>query len=49
MRAGASRHFVKVPPPSVQGVIGMALRHAFPMNGREPALKPFEDLLDRLN
>jgi hypothetical protein len=44
----SSRRFVKVAPPSVHAGIGDALRQAFHMDGELRSLRPFEDLLDRL-
>ena len=44
----AARRFVRVAPPSLGAGIGDALRHAFHMDGELRSLKPFEDLLARL-
>lgn len=44
----STRHYVKVPAPSVNAGVGDALRHAFHMNGEGASLKKFQDLLDRL-
>jgi hypothetical protein len=44
----SSRRFVKVAPPTVHAGVGDALRHAFHMDGELRSLKPFEDLLARL-
>jgi hypothetical protein len=44
----SARRFVRVAPPSVHAGIGDALRHAFHMDGEIRSLKPFEDLLARL-
>ncbi len=52
MRAQAdypTRRYVKVAPPSVHAGVGDALRQAFRMDGEARSLKPFEDLLARLN
>ena len=44
-----SRRYVKVAPPTVHAGVGDALRQAFRMDGEIRSLKPFEDLLARLN
>jgi len=52
MKAMAStsiRRFVKVTPPTVHAGVGDALRRAFQMDGELRSLKPFEDLLARLD
>jgi len=52
MKALAStsiRRFVKVAPPTVHAGVGDALRQAFQMDGELRSLKPFEDLLARLD
>ena len=49
MANGSVRRFVKVAPPTVHAGIGDALRHAFHMNVELRSLKPFEDLLARLD
>jgi hypothetical protein len=52
MKAMAStsiRRFVKVAPPTVHAGVGDALRQAFQMDGELRSLKPFEDLLARLD
>ena len=43
------RRFVKVAPPTVHAGVGDALRQAFRMDGELRSLKPFEDLLARLD
>ena len=48
MTPWADRRFVKVAPPTVNAGIGEALREAFHMDGEMRSLKPFEDLLARL-
>ena len=48
VRWAASR-FVRVSPPTLHAGIGDALRHAFHMDGELRSLKPFEDLLVRLD
>jgi hypothetical protein len=45
----SSRRFVKVAPPTVHAGVGNALREAFQMDGELRSLKPFEDLLARLD
>jgi len=45
----SSRRFVKVAPPTVHAGVGNALRQAFAMDGEVRSLKPFEDLLARLD
>jgi hypothetical protein len=45
----SSRRFVKVAPPTVHAGVGNALRQAFQMDGELRSLKPFEDLLARLD
>ena len=45
----SNRRFVKMAPPTVHAGIGDALRHAFHMDGEIRSLKPFEDLLARLD
>jgi hypothetical protein len=49
MANGSVRRFVKVAPPTVHAGIGDALRHAFHMNAELRSLKPFEELLARLD
>lgn len=49
MAPWTDRRFVRVPPPTVHAGIGAALRHAFHMDGELRSLKPFEDLLARLD
>ena len=52
MKAGvcnATRQFVKVAPPTVHAGVGDALRQAFQLDGELRCLKPFEDLLARLD
>jgi len=44
-----SRRFVKVAPPTVHAGVGAALRGAFALDGEVRSLKPFEDLLARLD
>jgi len=44
-----SRRYVKVGPPTVHAGVGDALRQAFRMDGEIRSLKPFEDLLARLD
>jgi hypothetical protein len=48
MQHWSTRRFVKVAPPTVHAGVGDALRHAFHMDGELRSLKPFEDLLARL-
>lgn len=48
MMPWSTRRFVRVAPPSVHAGIGDALRQAFHMDGEIRSLKPFEDLLTRL-
>ena len=45
----STRRFVKVAPPTVHAGLGDALRQAFRMDGELRSLKPFEDLLARLD
>jgi hypothetical protein len=45
----SKRRFVRVAPPTRHAAIGDALRHAFHMDGEFRSLKPFEDLLARLD
>ena len=40
---------MKVAPPTVHAGVGNALREAFQMDGEQRSLKPFEDLLARIN
>ncbi len=49
MASNGARRFVKVAPPTVHAGIGIALRHAFHMDGEMRSLKKFEDLLARLD
>jgi hypothetical protein len=49
MANASSRRFVKVAPPTVHAGVGNALRQAFAMDGEVRSLKPFEDLLARLD
>jgi hypothetical protein len=44
-----ARRYVKVAPPTVHAGVGDALRQAFRMDGEIRSLKPFEDLLARLD
>lgn len=44
-----ARRFVKVAPPTAHAGIGDALRGAYRMDGELRSLKPFEDLLARLD
>jgi hypothetical protein len=44
-----TRRYVKVAPPTVHAGVGEALREAFRMDGELRSLKPFEDLLTRLD
>jgi hypothetical protein len=45
----SSRHYIKVPAPTLHAGVGDALRHAYHMNGEGASLKKFQDLLDRLD
>lgn len=45
----SNSRFVRVAPPTVHAGIGKALRRAFKMDSEPRALKPFEDLLARLD
>jgi hypothetical protein len=49
MQVESARRFVKVAPPTVHAGIGDALRQAYQLDGEVRSLKPFEDLLARLN
>ena len=52
MKAGANnatRQYVKVAPPTVHAGVGDALRQAFRMDGEICSLRPFEELLARLD
>ena len=39
---------VIVPPPNPRAAIGGALRHAFPVDGRNRSLAGFESLMEQL-
>jgi hypothetical protein len=49
MKACSSRQFVHAPVPSAHAGVARALRHAFPMDAPAAGLKPFEELLTRLD
>jgi hypothetical protein len=44
----SARRFIRVAPPTAHAGIGEALRLAFHMDGELRSLKPFADLLARL-
>lgn len=46
---GWPKRFVRVAPPTVYAGVGNALRQAFATDGELRSLRPFEDLLTRLD
>lgn len=44
-----SRRYVRVAPPTIHAGVGEALRQAFRMDGETRLLRPFEELLARLD
>jgi hypothetical protein len=49
MTHSSTRRFVKVAPPTVHAGVGNALRQAFRMDGEMRSLRPFDELLARLD